>query len=102
MATIAPLIEFNRLLGKASHNLVLAMFIDSLADIMQDILSIFMLPTEIDVIGPRRDVLDALRRRDAPRGVAAIRAHYAQTTAYVLERVRAMAAAPQPAPAPSN
>ncbi len=99
IATIAPLIEFNRLLGKASHNLVMAMFIDSLADIMQDILTTYMLPTEIDVIGPRREVLCALRRRDAACGVAAIRAHYAQTTGYVLERVEAMAAAPEPAPA---
>jgi GntR family transcriptional repressor for pyruvate dehydrogenase complex len=97
IATIAPLIEFNRLLGKASHNLVLAMFIDSLADIMEDVLTTYMLPTEIDVIGPRRDVLCALRRRDAARGVSAIRAHYAQTTGYVLERVKAMAAAPEPA-----
>lgn len=96
VATIAPLIDFNRLLGRASHNPVLAMFIDSLADIMEDVLTTYMLPTEIDVIGPRRDVLCALRRRDAARGVAAIRAHYAQTTGYVLERQKAMAAAPEP------
>jgi GntR family transcriptional repressor for pyruvate dehydrogenase complex len=85
---IEPLVEFNRLLGQASHNLVLSMLIDSVADIMHDVLVAFLLPIEIDVITPRWEILAALRAGDARRAGELIRSHYDVTTAYVLTRAR--------------
>lgn len=85
-ATIEPILDFNRLIGAASHNLVCAMLLNSIVAIMSDLLQALQLPTEIDVIQPRRKFLAALRRRNASEAIRLIRAHYDETTAYVLSK----------------
>ncbi len=86
IATIEPNLDFNRLLGAASHNLVCAMLLDSVVAIMSDLLYSLKLPTEIDIIAPRRAILAEMRRRNAPEAIHLIRAHYDDTTAYVLAK----------------
>lgn len=88
LATIEPVLNFNTLLGKASHNLVLAMLIDSVVAIMRELLLAYKLPTEIDLVTPRRALLACLRRHDEQGAAAIIRSHYSQTTRYVLDKVR--------------
>lgn len=87
LTTIEPLLEFNRVLGRASHNLVLSMLIDSVAQIMADVLRVYRLTSEIELVAPRRAVVEALRSRDADEAARILTAHYAQTTRYVLSRV---------------
>lgn len=86
-ATITPVLEFVSLLGRASHNLVLDMLLESIVEIMREVLFAYQLPTEIDIISPRRDVVRALRDRDIIRAVEGIRSHYEQVTEYVLKKV---------------
>jgi GntR family transcriptional repressor for pyruvate dehydrogenase complex len=88
VSSIGPVLEFNILLGRMSHNLVLAMLIDSLAMIMKDLLRIYRLVTEVDVIGPRRAIVAALRARDAATAVALLREQFALTTQYVVDRAQ--------------
>lgn len=88
MATIDPVLDFNRLLGKASHNLVLSMLLDSVVSIMGDLLRLYALPTEIDLVKPRRALLECLRAHDADGAAVIIRSHYSETTRYVLEKAR--------------
>lgn len=85
--TIGPVVGFNRVLGTASHNLVLAMLIDSVADIVTDILKVYKLPTEMELVAPRREIVAALRAGDAARACDLLRTHYEATTSYVLARV---------------
>ncbi|MFW2830329.1 FadR/GntR family transcriptional regulator [Sphingomonas sp. ID0503] len=89
MATIGPVLEFNRILGRASGNPVLAMLIDSVADIMQEVLEAAPLPTEIDLIQPRLEILDAIKAGDTARAVHAVKRHYEEVTGYVLARLPA-------------
>jgi DNA-binding GntR family transcriptional regulator len=91
LATIDPLVEFNRVLGRASHNLVLSMLIDSVAEIVADVLRVYRLTSEIELVAPRRAVVAALRARDAAEAARILTAHYAQTTRYVLSRVNSAA-----------
>lgn len=85
--TIAPLVDFNRVLGRASHNLVLSMLIDSVADIVTDFLKVYTLRSEIELIAPRVAIVAALRSRDAEAVARMLRVHYEQTTRYVLARI---------------
>lgn len=91
LATIDPLVEFNQVLGRASHNLVLSMLIDSVAEIVADVLRVYRLTSEIELVAPRRAVVAALRARDAAEAARILTAHYAQTTRYVLSRVNCAA-----------
>ena len=68
--------------------LVLAMLIDSLAMIMKDLLLIYRLVTEVDLIAPRREIAAALRARDAARASALLREQFALTTQYVVDRAQ--------------
>lgn len=86
VASIGPVLEFNILLGRMSHNLVLSMLIDSLAMIMKDLLLVYRLTTEVDLITPRRTIVRCLRDKNFSGAATALRAHYAQTTRYVVER----------------
>ncbi len=88
VSSIGPVLEFNILLGRMSHNVVLAMLIDSLAMIMKDLLRIYRLVTEVDVIAPRRAIVAALRARDAATAVALLREQFALTTQYVIDRAQ--------------
>lgn len=86
-ATIAPLVDFNRVLGRASHNLVLSMLIDSVADIVSDILRVYLLDSDIELVAPRIAIAAALRAQDADGAARILKAHYDETTRYVLARV---------------
>jgi len=85
--TIGPVVGFNRVLGSASHNLVLEMLIDSVADIVTDILKVYKLPTEMELVQPRRDIVAALRAGDGTRACDLLKVHYDATTNYVLARI---------------
>ncbi|MES2492531.1 MAG: GntR family transcriptional regulator [Pseudomonadota bacterium] len=86
LASIGPVLEFNILLGRMSHNVVLSMLIESLAMIMKDVLLVYRLTTEVDLLTPRRKIVGCLREGDAVGAAAALRAHFAETTQYVIER----------------
>lgn len=86
VATIAPVLEFNILLGRMSHNVVLSMLIDSLAMIMKDLLLVYQLTTEVDLVTPRRTIAQCIREKNFLGAAAALRDHYAETTQYVVER----------------
>lgn len=87
LRTVGPVVGFNRVLGAASHNLVLAMLIDSVADIVTDILNVYKLPTEMELVAPRREIVAALRAGEGSKACDLIRTHYEATTNYVLSRV---------------
>ena len=86
LATIGPVIEFNILLGRMSHNVVLSMLVDSLSMIMKDLLLVYRLTTEVDLLTPRRTISRCLRAKDFAGAAAELRAHFAETTKYVVER----------------
>jgi DNA-binding FadR family transcriptional regulator len=85
IATIGPVMDFNRLLGKASHNPVLELVIDTVASLMEDVLERLKLPTKIDLVAPRRKIVAKLRARDAEAAKHELSRHLEQTTSYVLE-----------------
>jgi DNA-binding FadR family transcriptional regulator len=85
IATIGPVTDFNRLLGKASHNPVLELVIDTVASLMEDVLQRLALPTKIDLVAPRREIVAKLRARDAEAAKHELSRHLEQTTSYVLE-----------------
>lgn len=87
VATITPLVDFNRALGRASHNLVLSMLIDSVAEIVADFLKVYQLRSEIELVAPRVAIVAALRARDAGEAARILRSHYEQTTRFVLARI---------------
>lgn len=86
VASIEPVLEFNVLLGRMSHNVVLSMLIDSLVMIMKDLLMVYQISTEVDLITSRRIIAKALREKDFMTAAAELRSHYALTTKYVVER----------------
>lgn len=98
-ASIAPLVDFNRVLGRASHNLVLSMLIDSVADIVADFLKVYKLRSEIELIAPRFAIVAALRAGDAAEAARLLRIHYERTTRYVLARIDQNA---EPGPVPPD
>ena len=87
MMTVEPLVEFNRVLGRASHNLVLSMLIDSVAEIVADFLRVYRLQSDMELIAPRLAIVAALRARNGAEAGRLIRSHYEQTTRYVLAHI---------------
>ncbi|MFA7595956.1 MAG: FCD domain-containing protein [Novosphingobium sp.] len=84
--TTEPVMRFNRLLGKSSHNPVLELVIDTVSAIMAEVLNRLGLPTVIDLVSPRRVIVAHLRNRDADSAKEAFASHLSVTTRYVLER----------------
>src|SRR5690606_5602079 len=84
--TTEPVMRFNRLLGKSSHNPVLELVIDTVSAIMAEVLNRLGLPTVIDLVSPRRVIVAHLRNRDADSAMGALARHLSVTTRYVLER----------------
>jgi len=78
--------DCKRLLGKASHNPVLELVIDTVASLMEDVLERLKLPTKIDLVAPRRKIVAKLRARDAEAAKHELSRHLEQTTSYVLEQ----------------
>lgn len=86
IATIEPIMRFNRLLGKSSHNPVLELVIDTVSAIMEEVLNKLGLPTVIDLVSPRRAIVGHLRNRDAAGAKEALTNHLSATARYVLEK----------------
>ena len=84
IATIGPVMDFNRLLGKASHNPVLELVIDTVASLMEEVLERLRLPTLIDLVTPRRTIVRHMRQRDVAAAKAELVTHLEFTTRYVL------------------
>jgi DNA-binding FadR family transcriptional regulator len=87
-ATIEPVMEFNSLLGKASHNPVLMLVIDMLVQIMRELLRSLGLPTMIDLITPRRRIVQLLREGRGTEARDLLLAHLTETSDYVLTLAR--------------
>lgn len=85
LATVEPVMEFNCLLGSASHNPVLELVVDTVSAIMADLLQELKLPTHIDLISPRRAIIGHLRSRNAEAAKELLARHLSDTTKYVLE-----------------
>ncbi|CAM4298937.1 FadR family transcriptional regulator [Novosphingobium lubricantis] len=88
LATIEPVLQFNVLLGKASHNPVLMLVIDMLVQIMTELLRSLALPTRIDLVTPRRMIVAFLRDGRGAEARDLLMAHLAETSQYVLEHAR--------------
>jgi DNA-binding FadR family transcriptional regulator len=86
IASIEPIMRFNRLLGKSSHNPVLELVIDTVSAIMSEVLHKLGLPTMMDLVSPRRKIVGYMRAGDIEAAKQALTDHLAATTAYVLER----------------
>jgi GntR family transcriptional regulator, transcriptional repressor for pyruvate dehydrogenase complex len=87
-ATIEPVMAFNALLGKASHNPVLMLVIDMLVQIMLELLRSLELPTTIDLITPRRQIVQFMRERNGLAARALLLEHITETTDYVLKMTK--------------
>lgn len=86
LATIGPIMDFNILLGRASHNPVLMLTIDMLVQIMVELLRSLQLPTVIDLVTPRRRIVALLRQGRGEEARDALIAHLSETTEYVLSK----------------
>lgn len=85
IATVEPIMRFNRLLGKSSHNPILELVIDTVTAVMAEVLNKLSLPTAIDMVSPRRAIIEKLRSRDAEGAKEALIDHLFAITRYVLE-----------------
>ncbi len=85
IATVEPIMRFNRLLGKSSHNPILELVIDTVTAVMAEVLNKLSLPTAVDMVSPRRAISEKLRSRDAEGAKEALIDHLFAITRYVLE-----------------
>lgn len=72
--------DFYRLIGRASHNKVLSMFIDAMSDIIQELLLAFQLRSSLDIVAPRREILAYLVAGDGDAAARALRTHLVELT----------------------
>jgi DNA-binding FadR family transcriptional regulator len=85
MATIAPVIEFYQLVGISSHNPLMVILVNAIAEVMHEMLVDLQLRTTIDVIAPRREMLAAMRRGRPDEAERAIRLHFEETGTLLLD-----------------
>lgn len=84
MATVPPVVRFYRLVGASSHNPVMILLVDAIADVMREMLEDLKIRTTIDVITPRREMLAAMRAGRPDDAERAIRVHFEETGALLL------------------
>jgi len=84
--SIAAINEFYMLLGRASHNLIMPMMVDSLTEIVRDLLMKIRLRPTLDMITPRRRVLAFLMAGDGAAAEREIREHLIVLTQFIAER----------------
>lgn len=83
-ASVVPIMEFNRLLGRISQNPVLELVVDMVSKIMTELLQELQLPTSIDLVSPRRAIVSHMRRGEAEAAKNILADHLEETTRYVL------------------
>lgn len=88
LGTIHPVMTFNTLLGKASHNPILSLVIDMLVQIMVELLNSLALPTFMDLVGPRRRIVQLLREGRGQEARDLLSQHFSETTEYVVHRAK--------------
>jgi GntR family transcriptional repressor for pyruvate dehydrogenase complex len=90
--------EFYRLLGASTRNAVLAMIVHSVTEILMQFVNARVAAggkPQPRLVARRREIVDALRSRDAPRACTLMRAHLEQTHRMLEDAVEAPAAAPK-------
>jgi GntR family transcriptional regulator, transcriptional repressor for pyruvate dehydrogenase complex len=85
MATIAPVIEFYQLVGASSHNPLMVILVDAIAEVMHEMLVDLQVRTTIDVITPRREMLAAMRAGLPDAAERVIRLHFEETGSLLLD-----------------
>ena len=94
-ATIGPMMDFNRLIGRCAHNPVLELVVDTVVSLIEDVLEKLLVPAGVDLVGPRRQIVALMRARDADAAKAELVRHYGETTRFVLAYVDGTGAAPE-------
>ena len=93
------LIEFYRLLARATHNEVMVMLVDALSEIVRTLLARIDPQPMPDIIVVRRKVLRHLRAGEADKACAAMTQHLRNLNEYLEQKPWAKNAAPSPKPA---
>lgn len=76
-------IEFYRLIARATHNAVIVMMVDALSEIIRTLLARVDPQPRQDIIQVRRTVLALMRKRQAEAAVAAMAAHLRTVSDYL-------------------
>lgn len=82
----SQIVEFYRLIARATHNEVLVMMVDALSEIVRLLLLRIAVEPRNDVATVRRRILKHLRARDADRAVAEMTAHLKRLSRYLTEQ----------------
>jgi GntR family transcriptional repressor for pyruvate dehydrogenase complex len=91
-------IEFYRLIARATHNEVIVLMVDALSEIIRVLLANIAPQPRKDIMQVRRKVLTLLRQRDAQGAVDAMAQHLRRVNDYLeSESAKAKAKATQPA-----
>lgn len=84
-AATTEIIAFYRLVGTTTHNPLMIILTDAIAEVMHEMLIDLKIRTTIDVVTPRRDMLAAMRARRPEDAERAIRLHFEETGALLLD-----------------
>ena len=84
--SISEIMQFYALLGTAAKNDVLTVMIESLSEVIAQILLALRPDYLTDLVSMRREVLDQIRRRDSEAASAAMNAHMSVLHDYVVAK----------------
>ncbi len=93
-AAIAPATEFYRLAARASHNPLMILLVDALADLVAEMLSELKHRPRIDSVTARREMVAAMREGRADDAARVIRTHSYDTNRLLLRSKRPFAQQP--------
>jgi len=93
-AAIAPATEFYRLAARASHNPLMILLVDALADLVAEMLSELKHRPRIDSVTARREMVAAMREGRADDAARVIRTHSYDTNRLLLRSKRPFAQLP--------
>ena len=82
-------IEFYRLIARATHNDLIVMMIDALSEVIRDLLARVEPRPNRRIMEVRQNVLDLMRKRDAQGAMAAMTAHLQEVSDYLVSESRA-------------
>lgn len=85
LVTISPATDFYRLAARASHNPLMALFVDAMADIVKEMLTALGEWPRTDGITPRRQMLAAMRAGQEDEAERVIRMHCEETNALLMD-----------------
>jgi DNA-binding FadR family transcriptional regulator len=86
IASVPAISEFYILLGCASHNHIMEMLVDSLTEIVRDLLLTIRLKATLDIISPRRRTLACIIAGDGEGAEREIQAHLVELTKFIADR----------------